>query len=109
MSIIGCQMSNVEFLAVPQVGIDTFLVVNHLFMGGNIFSDAWEYIVAKRIADVPSAQPHNGTSHKRKDSSENGKNLNYLKTRKPSSKFYHLVSPKRKGSFRVYQNPKKEF
>ena len=41
MSIIGCQMSNVEFLAMPQVGIDTFLVVNHLFMGGNIFSDAW--------------------------------------------------------------------
>ena len=87
-------MSNVEFLAIPQVGNYTFLVVNHFFKGGNIFSDAWEYIVAKRIADVLSAQPHNGTSHKRKDSSENGKNLNYLKTRKPSSKFYHLVSPK---------------
>ena len=42
-------------------------------MGGNIFSDAWEYIVAKRIADVLSAQPHNGKSHKQKDSSKNGK------------------------------------
>ena len=93
MSIIGCQMSNVEFLAIPQVGIDTFLVVNHLFMGGNIFSDAWEYIVAKRIADVLPAQPHNGKSPEQKGSSKNGRrkkqkiaksskneeNLNFLK------------------------------
>ena len=66
-------MSKFYFQAIPHVGLDTFLVVNHLFIGGNIFSDAWEYIVAKRIADVLSAQPHNRTSHKRKDSSKNCK------------------------------------
>ena len=38
-----------------------------------IIFDAWEYIVAKRIADVLPAQPHNGKSPEQKGSSKNGR------------------------------------
>ena len=52
-----------------------------------IIFDAWEYIVAKRIADVLPAQPHNGKSPEQKGSSKNGrkKKKNLPKMRKIST------------------------